>query len=187
MDDVGHILLHRVAIDKLNPAEYNPREMSDHAREGLSNSINSFGLLQPIVWNKTTGNVVGGHQRLYDIIAKGAQETDVIIVEWPLSKEKAANIALNHAGIAGRYDEGKLQQLLTQIDDSFIADLNFDELILPEWTNLPDIIGDHNLGEPPVKVHIIIPKKNEYIKDEMIQLLAAEIKSHWPDHGIKIE
>ena len=115
--NIGHIQTERIEISQLNPAEYNPRDMTDKAREGLSNSIESFGLMQPIIWNKQTGNVVGGHQRLYDIISKGALETDVIIVDFPLAKEKAANIALNHSGISGTYDEDKLQALLSDIDN----------------------------------------------------------------------
>lgn len=131
-NNIGHIKTERITIDKLVPADYNPRDMTGKAREGLSNSINSFGLLQPVIWNKQTGNIVGGHQRLYDLISKGALETDVIVVDFPLAKEKAANIALNHVGISGHYDEDKLQTLLGEIDESFLEDLNFEELKLED-------------------------------------------------------
>jgi len=126
--DIGFIKTERVKIDKLKPAEYNPRAITDKAVQGLSNSIDKFGLLQPIIWNKRTGNVVGGHQRLYDIINKGATETDVIVVDFSLEKEKSANIALNHAGISGHYDLEKLDILLKEIDLTDYTDLQFDSL-----------------------------------------------------------
>jgi len=56
-----------IDIDKLNPAKYNPRvdlKPGDPEYEKLKRSIKEFGYVEPIVWNKRTGNVVGGHQRL---------------------------------------------------------------------------------------------------------------------------
>lgn len=156
MKDIGHINTERISIEKLNPAEYNPRDISDKAREGLSNSITSFGLMQPIVWNKQTGNVVGGHQRLYEIISKGAEETDVIVVDFPLAKEKAANIALNHAGITGHYDDDKLQLLLSDIDVDMMQDLNLEELQFknPASTSLKEVtdLSDQLKSEFKVEV-----------------------------------
>jgi hypothetical protein len=153
----GHIKLTRVSIESLKPADYNPRMMTDKARQGLSNSIDTFGLLQPIVWNKQTGNVVGGHQRLYDLIQKGVTETDVIMVDFPLSKEKAANIALNHTGISGMYDDTKLQELLNELENVYLEDLNLDELKVPEWQPLPEVTKEQfdevNFDKIIVKVH----------------------------------
>jgi hypothetical protein len=131
-NNLGLVKTERVAVDKLNPAPYNPRTMTDKARQGLSNSIDSFGLLQPIIWNKQTGNVVGGHQRLSDLIGKGATETDVIVVDFSLAKEKACNVALNHSGISGQYDDDKLKELLTEIDTEDFENLNFEEFELGE-------------------------------------------------------
>jgi hypothetical protein len=186
-NNIGHIKTERITIDKLTPADYNPRDMSDKAREGLSNSINSFGLLQPVIWNKQTGNIVGGHQRLYDLISKGALETDVIVVDFPMAKEKAANIALNHVGISGHYDEDKLQLLLSEISSDDFQALNFEELKLPEWEDLPDVKGTLSLEDMPTKITIKIPHKNAYVKDEVVEACKALIVSHWPEHEITID
>ena len=54
-------------ISKLNPAEYNPRknlQPGDAEYEKLKRSMEQFGYVEPVVWNKTTGRVIGGHQRL---------------------------------------------------------------------------------------------------------------------------
>jgi len=58
----------KMKIADLNPAPYNPRKISNRAMTGLSASIVRFGLVQPVIWNEKTGNVVGGHQRLKVII-----------------------------------------------------------------------------------------------------------------------
>ena len=57
----------KMKLSELNPAEYNPRKAlkpGDPAYEKLKTSILSFGNVEPIVWNRSTGNVIGGHQRL---------------------------------------------------------------------------------------------------------------------------
>jgi ParB-like chromosome segregation protein Spo0J len=54
----------KMPINKLHGAAYNPRTINDGAMKGLEASMDRWGLVQPIVWNKRTNNVVGGHQRL---------------------------------------------------------------------------------------------------------------------------
>lgn len=51
-------------LSDLKPAEYNPRKISADQLKNLKKSIEEFGDLSGIVFNRRTGNVVGGHQRL---------------------------------------------------------------------------------------------------------------------------
>jgi ParB-like chromosome segregation protein Spo0J len=44
-------------LSQLKPAEYNPRSISDEALRGLQSSIEEFGCVELIVWNKRTGKV----------------------------------------------------------------------------------------------------------------------------------
>lgn len=106
-----------VALDKLNPAAYNPRKdlkRGDPEYDHLANSIEAFGYLEPIVWNKRTGNVVGGHQRLKVLIERGDTEAEVVVVDYDETTERAANLALNK--IHGDWDFPKLADLLTELD-----------------------------------------------------------------------
>ena len=51
----------------LLPADYNPRkdlQPGDPEYEKLKRSLQQFGYVEPVIWNKATGRVVGGHQRL---------------------------------------------------------------------------------------------------------------------------
>ena len=45
-------------------APYNPRTIDEYAKRKLRDNLKRVGLLQPIVVNRTTGNIVSGHQRL---------------------------------------------------------------------------------------------------------------------------
>ena len=101
--DFQDCVIKRMKLVDLKPAEYNPREIGERAFEGLGNSINKFGLLIPIIWNKTTGNIVGGHQRYKHLQESGETETDVVVVELDANEEVAANITLNNPNIRGGF------------------------------------------------------------------------------------
>jgi len=103
-------------LEDLNPAGYNPRKElapGDPEYESIKSSILAFGMVEPIVWNKRTGNVVGGHQRLTVLRDLGHKTADVSVVDISEAEEKALNIALNK--ITGEWDDEKLTELLNEI------------------------------------------------------------------------
>ena len=106
----------KMKLSELNPAEYNPRKAlkpGDPAYEKLKASILSFGNVEPIVWNRSTGNVIGGHQRLRVLLDLGVTESEVSVVDLSEVDEKRLNIALNK--ITGEWDDEKLTSLLADI------------------------------------------------------------------------
>lgn len=128
---IAKIQTRRVLLSSLKPADYNPRTISEQARKALEASIRKFGLVQPIVWNSRTGNVVSGHQRLSVLQAAGEVETDVVVVDLDDIDEKALNITQNNPHIAGEFDEEKLQPLLVELEemDFVLEPLRLDELM----------------------------------------------------------
>ena len=107
----------KIEMGKLRPAKYNPRvelKPGDAEYEKLKRSIVEFGFVEPVIWNKRTGNVVGGHQRLSVLRDLGETMVDCVVVDLDDLKEKALNVALNK--VQGRWDEGKLAELLTDLD-----------------------------------------------------------------------
>ncbi|MCL5073958.1 MAG: ParB N-terminal domain-containing protein [Actinobacteria bacterium] len=109
--------IQKISLTKINPAPYNPRkdlQPGDIEYEKIKKSIAEFDLVEPLVWNKRTGNLVGGHQRLKILKEQGITEVEVSIVDLPESKEKALNIALNKA--QGGWDLTKLKDLLQELD-----------------------------------------------------------------------
>lgn len=106
----------RVSLSKLKPAPYNPRvelQPGDPVFEQLRRSIETFGVVEPIVWNRRSGHVVGGHQRLSVMRQLGHSHADVVVVSLSPEREKALNLALNK--IVGAWDEPKLAALLEEL------------------------------------------------------------------------
>lgn len=127
-------------IEKLNialliPADYNPRKdlkPGNLEYEKLKRSIEQFGYVEPVIWNKTTGRVVGGHQRLKILLDLGLTEVECVIVEMDEDKEKALNIALNK--ISGDWDKDKLALLIEdlQVSDFDVSLTGFEPAELNE-------------------------------------------------------
>src|SRR5574344_1537461 len=88
----------KVNVAELRAAKYNPRKdlkPGDEEFEKLKRSIETFGYVEPVIWNKRTGNVVGGHQRLKVLKHLGHTEVDCVVLDIDLLQEKALNVALN--------------------------------------------------------------------------------------------
>lgn len=111
--------IQKLSIEKLNPSAYNPRKdlkPGDAEYEKLRRSIEEFGYVEPIIWNKRTGNIVGGHQRYKVLVALGYTVVDCVVLDIDEQKEKALNVALNK--ISGEFDIPLLTDLLKDIGAS---------------------------------------------------------------------
>lgn len=111
--------IQKIAVEKLNPAKYNPRKdlkPGDPEYEKLKRSIETFGYVEPVIWNKKTGNIVGGHQRFKVLKHEGAKEIECVVIDIDTDEEKALNIALNK--VSGEWDMPKLADILDELDKS---------------------------------------------------------------------
>ena len=108
--------IEKLKIELLIPADYNPRKdlkPGDLEYEKLKRSIEQFGYVEPVIWNKTTSHVVGGHQRLKVLLDLGLTEVECVVIEMDEEKEKALNVALNK--ISGDWDKDKLMLLIADL------------------------------------------------------------------------
>lgn len=108
--------IEKLKTELLIPADYNPRKdlkPGDPEYEKLKRSIEQFGYVEPVIWNKTTSHVVGGHQRLKVLLDMGITEVECVVIEMNEEKEKALNIALNK--ISGDWDKDKLVLLIADL------------------------------------------------------------------------
>lgn len=136
-------------LKDLKAAPYNPRKISDKAMKGLQASLKRFGLVQPIVFNKRTQRVVGGHQRVKALEAAGEKEASVLLVDLDENEEKALNITLNSPAISGSYTDS-LQDMLDELREVLpheFVDLRLDDLIL----DIPamDVKDEDDVPEKP--------------------------------------
>ena len=145
----------KIPISQLNPAAYNPRKdlkPGDPEYKKLKRSIQEFGYVEPIVWNKRTGNIVGGHQRHKVLLDMGMREVDCVVVDLDETKEKALNLALNK--IQGDWDDLKLKDLLQELDtrefDLELTGFDMDEIEeLIAQIHVPEEIIEDEAPEPP--------------------------------------
>ncbi len=119
------MVIRTISLTKLKPAPYNPRvdlKPGDPVFEQLKRSMETFGVVEPIVWNRRSGHVVGGHQRLAVLRELGHTHADVVMVDLSDEQERALNLALNK--IAGAWDEQKLADLLEELTSDAAFDLS---------------------------------------------------------------
>ena len=115
------MILEVIPLADINPAPYNPRlnlKPGDPDYEKLKKSIMEFNMVEPLVYNKKSGNLVGGHQRLKVLQELGYTEVEVSVVNLSDTKEKAQNLALNK--ISGDWDYPLLKDLLESLDTGII-------------------------------------------------------------------
>jgi hypothetical protein len=110
----------RISRSQIKNAPYNPRQIDDHAKKKLSGNIEKKGLLEALVWNKRTGNLVSGHQRLSILDARAAKKgltsylLDVAVVDLSAKEEKEQNIFFNNPSTQGTYDVDALGKMYTE-------------------------------------------------------------------------
>ena len=113
----------QVAAAKLKPAKYNPRKWSQEAIDQLTESIEQFGLVDPILVNGAKGReniVIGGHFRLKIAKDIGITEVPVCYVDIPdEAREKELNLRLNRN--TGDWD----MELLAEFDESLLDAVGF--------------------------------------------------------------
>ena len=109
--------IQEIEFSRLIPADYNPRaaltpDMPEFER--LKNSIETFGNVEPIVWNERTGHIVGGHQRLAVLQHLGYTSAEVSVVDLDEKEEKLLNVALNK--IKGQWDYSRLEEIFQEYE-----------------------------------------------------------------------
>ena len=139
--------IRKLPLEKLNPAKYNPRKdlkPGDPEYEKLKKSMETFGYVEPIVWNKRTGHIVGGHQRFKVLKHQGHTEIECVVVDLDEQQEKALNIALNK--VSGEWDLPKLADLISELDDG-IFDVSITGFDAAEIEHLFSQVHDKDVKE----------------------------------------
>lgn len=133
--------IQKISIEKLKPAEYNPRKdlkPEDEEYQKIKKSLVEFGYVAPVIVNSDM-TVIGGHQRLKVLKELGYTEIECNVVNLDKDKEKALNIALNK--ITGEWDNTKLEELLAELKETSI-DMDMTGFSFDEVDNmLKDITG----------------------------------------------
>ncbi|HMR55471.1 MAG TPA: ParB N-terminal domain-containing protein, partial [Candidatus Doudnabacteria bacterium] len=169
-----------IKIQDLKPATYNPRKHSDEAMAQLKESIERFGLVDPIVVNgapKRKNIVIGGHFRLKAAKELGYKEMPVVYVNLPdIQKEKELNIRLNKN--TGEWD----WVLLEKFSEDFLVDVGFSTEELDEIFAIDDEPEMFDLAKELKKLNI---NKINVKKGDVWQL--GEHRLHCGDSTIEAD
>ena len=149
-----------VEITRIKPATYNPRkdlQPGDPEYLKLKKSILEFDMVEPLIWNKRTGNLVGGHQRLKILREMGVKSIEVSVVDLEEVKEKALNLALNK--ISGEWDYPSLKDLLEELDTGA-----FDmEITGFDTKEIEELMSQFHEPEPGLTDEDAVPEATEAI------------------------
>ena len=133
-----------VKVSDLNPAPYNPREISEGAYSGLKHSLEKFGYVGLIVVNKRNMRIVGGHQRYKILQEYDVESVKVIMVDLNEIEEQAMNLTLNNNEIGGEWTASLIpliERLRKEASDDYI------NLRLKELRESVGDMGVENIGD----------------------------------------
>ncbi len=169
------LTIRRVPLASLIPDPANARAHGEKNLEAIRASLARFGQAEPLVIQRSTRRVIGGHGRLAAMKALGWSEADIVELDLDDLQATALGIALNRTGELAEWDLpalGKiLESLQTQgaldgvgfsekeiggiLDDVIAAAENLDGIVQDEAPLPPDaattragdlwILGDHRL------------------------------------------
>ena len=140
--------IRKISVDRITPADYNPRkdlQPTDEEYVKIQRSIETFGYVEPIVWNEQTGHIVGGHQRYKVLCENGATEIECVVVNLSETDEKTLNVSLNK--ITGYWDIDKLREVLEELEAADAVEVTgFDEgeleQIMAEYNHIDDLLEE---------------------------------------------
>lgn len=146
------ITIRYVKASELKPAGYNPRKWDDDSKAKLKESIERFGLVDPIIVNSAEnrkGTVIGGHFRLEVAKELGIQDIPVVFVNISdIEREKELNLRLNRNQGEFNYD------LLAEFDQDFLANVGFTSEELDDIFEVDETPEEFDLQKELKKINI---------------------------------
>ena len=101
----GKLTMTAMKIADIKILKNNPRRIEPCNLNRLGKSIDNFGYVQPLIWNRQTGNLVSGHQRLKLLKERGITTVDVVAVDIPADRERVLALVMNSNGVTGTFTD----------------------------------------------------------------------------------
>ena len=123
--NINDLKIEYIDVKKLLPNEYNPKSMTKEEHDKIVESIEDFGMVEPIVVNKAKGReniIIGGHQRWQIHRELGIEKIPVVFVEIP-DIETEQELCLSLTRKTGHIDWDKL----ANISEDILKNSGFDE------------------------------------------------------------
>lgn len=140
-------------VEELKFREVNPRKISKKQAAEISDSLNRFGFVNPIVVNSKGSRkdyVVGGHQRLKIAKEMGIKEVPVYEVSLDRKKEDELCVRLNQTA------DWDIQGLMENFEQQDLLDWGFEEKELIKSKGVFEKAFSEHATEKEVKFPIMI-------------------------------
>jgi hypothetical protein len=168
------MIIEKKKIADLIPAPYNPRQSTAKQEKHLKESLEKFGLVEPIIFNKQTGYIVGGHFRVRELKKLGIKEIECVIVDLNEQDEKELNIRLN--ANTGGWDWDTLA------NDWDVVDLEAWGLDIPQFDTEPtydELIGEEKNKPATMKITFESPEQLQKAEIDIQELLDRKYKGSY--------
>lgn len=161
-----------VNIEDLEPAIYNPRQMTKKQMLDLTESIKRFGLVDLIIVNSNPMRkniIIGGHQRVNVARSLGFTEVPVYYIDLDEEGERELNVRLNKNLGEWNWD------ILASFNIDFLKNVGFEEKELKINFGLDDIYTKKIV--PPVYTPSgNLPDVKDIYDDEKTKSLIAMVE-----------
>ena len=105
-------MMEYIDISILNPAEYNPRLLTNEAQEDLKKSIKELGIIKPIIIRQSDKRIMAGHQRTKTMKLLGYTHVPAFILDGVNSTDEVRFNQLHN------YAECELSEIQPEINVS---------------------------------------------------------------------
>ena len=170
----NNLKIEYVPLSELKLSEYNPRRHTPEAMAALKESINRFGICDPVIVNSALERkniLIGGHMRVKALKEMGINEVPVVYINIPdIEKEKELNIRLNKN--TGEFD----WDMLADFSEEFLKDVGFSSEELDSIFKIEDTPEQFDLNKELDKLNIknIEIKKGDVWKIGDVKLMCGD-------------
>ena len=162
----GKLQVRQLKISELKPSEYNPRKWSEEQFQKLRESIEKFGIVDPLIVNAygpRQNIVIGGNMRLAVLTDLGYDDVPIVYVSLDETRERDLSVRLNRTGGDWDYD------LLKEFDESLLVDIGFESEEIDEIFDIEDM-NENNSFDLKKELKKLDIKKIEVQKGDVYQL-----------------
>ena len=187
IERVEEIIL--VDINTLKFADYNPRQLTEKQYKDLQNSIEKFGLVDPIIVNRNKDRkniIIGGHQRVRVAKELGVDKVPIVTLDLNAEKEKELNIRLNknngewnYDNLANFFDMDNLLDWGFENYELGIEDKSTANNVEEEWEGMPEYSNDDMTSHRRLIVHFRNDEDVVEFTKLMKQNITDRTKSLW--------
>lgn len=163
--------IEEIVLDDYIDSPTNSRVMykeGDPVFESISQSIDQFDFLQPLIVNEKTSHIIAGHLRKRVLKSKGIDKAMAVIVSFDILKEKAAVLAFNK--ISGSWDYEKLSSVLDELSKTPSFDVSITGFNVPEISEILDRYSEPNDDSFDFDAAVAAIKEPITKKGDLIQL-----------------